>query len=89
MVASRRYGENQAALKTKQVISLGLLKKAVQQGRRGFGARSVHEVREGERCEERQVCEREARQSLDLPARSRYGEGRERRWLVCRSLCEG
>ena len=30
------------------------------QGRRGFGARSVRGVREGERCEERQVCEREA-----------------------------
>ncbi len=30
------------------------------QGRRGFGARSVHGVREGERREERQACEREA-----------------------------
>jgi len=30
------------------------------QGRRGFGARNVHGVREGERREERQACEREA-----------------------------
>ncbi len=37
-------------------------KRPAQQGRRGFGARSVHAVREGERREERQVCEREARQ---------------------------
>ena len=58
VVASRRYGKNQAALKTKRILSQGLLKKAVQQGRRGFGARSVHGVREGERREERQVCER-------------------------------
>ena len=46
------------------------MKKAGQQGRRGFGARSLHGVREGERREERQVCEREARQSPDLPART-------------------
>jgi len=30
------------------------------QGRRGFGAQSVHGVREGERREEHQACEREA-----------------------------
>ena len=32
----------------------------LKQGRRGFGARIVHGVREGERREERQACEREA-----------------------------
>jgi hypothetical protein len=35
-------------------------KRPVQQSRRGFGARSVHGVCEGERREERQACEREA-----------------------------
>ncbi len=39
-----------------------LRRSQVQQGRRGFGARSVHGVREDERREERQVCEREARE---------------------------
>ena len=37
----------------------GVFKKPVQQGRRSFGARNVHEVRERERREERQVCEPE------------------------------
>ncbi len=46
---------------SKPVLSLAEGRPA-QQGRRGFGARSVHGVREGERREERQVCEREARQ---------------------------
>jgi len=35
-------------------------KRPIQQGHRGFGARSVHGVREDERREERQACEREA-----------------------------
>ena len=49
------------------------LKRFVQQGRRGFGARGVHEVREGERREERQVCEREARQSPENAAARPFG----------------
>ena len=49
------------------------LKRFVQQGRRGFGARSVHGVREGERREERQVCEREARQSSENAAARPFG----------------
>jgi len=31
-------------------MEMGLLKKAVQQGRRGFGARSVHGVREDDKA---------------------------------------
>ncbi len=45
----------------------GVFKKAVQQGRRPFGARSVHGVRERERCEERQVCEPDGDKGLSTP----------------------
>ena len=44
----------------------------------GTLTRGAYHVRERERREERQVCEPEGRQRADLPARSRYGEGRER-----------
>jgi len=39
----------------------------VVQGRRGFGARSVHGIREGERREKRQACEREADKAPRTP----------------------
>jgi len=48
------------------------------QGRRGFGTRSVRGVREGERREERQACEREADKGPRTPLMDPFDNTRDR-----------